>query len=70
MGSPGKLLSTSCELIYRLSRSSRRKEDTLQGAHKAIQQEVNRLLEVRFTRPVDYPSWLVISILVEKSDGS
>jgi hypothetical protein len=36
---------------------------------KAIQQEVNRLLEAEFIRPVDYPSWLVNLVLVEKSDG-
>jgi hypothetical protein len=28
--------------------------------------EVNKLLEARFTRPVDYPSWLANPILVEK----
>jgi hypothetical protein len=35
-----------------------------------IQQEVNKLLEVEFIRPVDYPSWLTNPVLVEKFDGS
>jgi hypothetical protein len=29
--------------------------------------EVNKLLEVGFIRPVDYPSWLANPILVEKT---
>jgi hypothetical protein len=32
--------------------------------------EVNKLLEAWFIRPVDYPSWLANSVLVEKSDVS
>jgi hypothetical protein len=32
--------------------------------------EVNKLLEVGFIRPVDYPSWLANPILVEKHDKS
>jgi hypothetical protein len=32
--------------------------------------EVNKLLEVGFIRPVDYPSWLANPVLVEKPDGS
>jgi hypothetical protein len=38
--------------------------------HVAIRQEVNRLLEVGFIRLVDYTSWLVNSVHVEKSNGS
>jgi hypothetical protein len=37
---------------------------------ETIRLEVNKLLEVGFIRPVDYPSWLANPILVEKSDGS
>jgi hypothetical protein len=37
---------------------------------ETIQLEVNRLLEARFIRPVDYPSWLGNPIMVEKSDRS
>jgi hypothetical protein len=37
---------------------------------KTIKQEVNKLLEVRFIMPVDYPNWLANLVLVEKSDGS
>jgi hypothetical protein len=37
---------------------------------EAIQLEVNKLLEVGFIRPVDYPSWLANPVLVEKPDGS
>jgi hypothetical protein len=37
---------------------------------KIIRQEVNKLLEDGFIRPVDYPSWLANPVLVEKSDGS
>jgi hypothetical protein len=32
--------------------------------------EVNKLLEVGFIRPVDYPSWLANPILVKKRDKS
>jgi hypothetical protein len=37
---------------------------------ETIQQEVNRLLESGFIRPVDYLSWLANPVLVEKPDGS
>jgi hypothetical protein len=37
---------------------------------KSIWQEVNRLLEAGFIRPVDYPDWLANPILVEKSNDS
>jgi hypothetical protein len=37
---------------------------------ETIRQEVNKLLEVRFIRPVDYPSCLANSVLVEKPRGS
>jgi hypothetical protein len=33
--------------------------------HKTILQEVNKLLEAGFIRPVDYLGWLAIPILVE-----
>jgi hypothetical protein len=32
--------------------------------------EVNKLLEARFIKSVDYPSWLANPILVEKPDKS
>jgi hypothetical protein len=35
-----------------------------------IRLEVNKLLEVGFIRPVDYPSRLANLVLVEKPDGS
>jgi hypothetical protein len=38
--------------------------------HEAIRLEVNKLLEARFIRPVDYPSWLANPVLVEKLDKS
>jgi hypothetical protein len=37
---------------------------------ETIRQEVNKLLDVGFIRPVDYPSWLANPVLVEKLDGS
>jgi hypothetical protein len=37
---------------------------------ETIRLEVKRLLEAGFVRPVDYPSWLVNPILVEKLDVS
>jgi hypothetical protein len=37
---------------------------------EAIRLEVNKLFEVRFIRPVDYPIWLANPVLVEKPDGS
>jgi hypothetical protein len=41
-----------------------------QERHETIRVEVNKLLEARFIRPVDYPRWLANLILVEKPDGS
>jgi hypothetical protein len=38
--------------------------------YEAICSEVTRLLQARFIREVDYPSWLVNHVLVKKSDGS
>jgi hypothetical protein len=35
-----------------------------------IRLEVNKLLEGRFIRPVDYPNWLANPVLVEKFDKS
>jgi hypothetical protein len=37
---------------------------------ETIHQEVNKLLEAGFIRPVNYSNWLVNHVLVEKSDGS
>jgi hypothetical protein len=37
---------------------------------ETIRIEVNKLLEVGFIRPVDYPSWLVNPVPIEKPDGS
>jgi hypothetical protein len=37
---------------------------------ETIRQEVNKLLEARFIRLVDYPNWLANPILIEKPDGS
>jgi hypothetical protein len=39
-------------------------------SHETIRLEVNRLLEFRFIRPVDYPSWLVNPVLIEKPNES
>jgi hypothetical protein len=37
---------------------------------ETIRQEVNKLLDTGFIRPVDYPNWLANHVLVEKPDGS
>jgi hypothetical protein len=37
---------------------------------ETIRLEVNKLLEVEFIRPIDYPSWLANPVLVEKPNGS
>jgi hypothetical protein len=37
---------------------------------ETIRVEVNKLLEARFIRLVDYPSWLANPVLIEKPDGS
>jgi hypothetical protein len=36
---------------------------------ETIRVKVNKLLEVRSIRPVDYSSWLANPVLVEKPDG-
>jgi hypothetical protein len=38
--------------------------------HTTIRQEVNKLLEDKFIRSVDYLSWLANPIIVEKLDNS
>jgi hypothetical protein len=38
--------------------------------HETIRQEVNKLLEVGFIMPIDYPSWLANPVLIENADGS
>jgi hypothetical protein len=38
--------------------------------HETIRLEVNMLLEAGFISPIDYPSWLVNPVLVEKTDES
>jgi hypothetical protein len=38
--------------------------------YEIIRVEVNKLLEVGFIKPVDYPIWLANPVLVEKPDGS
>jgi hypothetical protein len=38
--------------------------------HETIWEEVNKLLEAGFIRPVDYPTWLAHPVLVEKPDDS
>jgi hypothetical protein len=38
--------------------------------HEIIRQELNKLFEAGFIRSIDYLSWLVNSVLVEKPDGS
>jgi hypothetical protein len=37
---------------------------------ETIRLEINRLLEAEFIGPVDYPSWLANSVLIEKPNGS
>jgi hypothetical protein len=37
---------------------------------ETFQQEVNKLLEAGFIRPIDYPSWLANPVLIEKPNGS
>jgi hypothetical protein len=37
---------------------------------ETIQQEVNKLLEAEFIKPVDYLSWLANPVLIEKPNGS
>jgi hypothetical protein len=37
---------------------------------EAIRLEVHKLLEARFIRPVDYPSWLANPVLVEMTEKS
>jgi hypothetical protein len=38
--------------------------------HETIRVEVNKLLEVGFIRPIDYPTWLANPVLIEKPDES
>jgi hypothetical protein len=52
-----------------MSRSSKKKEDTHQRGARPSGKK-SKLLEARFIRPVDYPSWLANPVLVENPDGS
>jgi hypothetical protein len=56
-------------MTQRTNRSSKKRRYTPKRL-ETIWQEVNKLLEAGFIRPIDYPSWLANLILVEKSDGS
>jgi hypothetical protein len=53
---------------YKLIKQKERRYTT--EKRETIWQEVNKLLEVRFIRLVDYPSWLANHVLVEKPYGS
>jgi hypothetical protein len=56
------------DLVFKLIKQKERRY-TLER-RETTRQEVNKLLEVGFIRPVDYSNWLANPILVEKSDGS
>jgi hypothetical protein len=57
-------------LTHRTNRSSKKERRYTLEWHETIRQEVNKLLEAKFIRPVDYPSWPANPVLVEKPDGS
>jgi hypothetical protein len=56
-------------LTDHINRLSKKKRYTPER-RESIRQEVNKLLEARFTRLVDYRSWLGNPILAEKPDSS
>jgi hypothetical protein len=54
--------------VYKPIKQKKRRH-TLES-RETIRQEVNKLLEAGFIRPVDYLSWLANPVLVEKPDES
>jgi hypothetical protein len=56
------------DLSYKLVKQKERRYTP--ERRETIRQEVNKLVEVGFIMPVDYPSWLANPVLIEKPDGS
>jgi hypothetical protein len=56
------------DLSYKLVKQKERRYTP--ESRETIRQEVNKLVEVGFIMPVDYPSWLANPVLIEKPDGS
>jgi hypothetical protein len=68
MSSPEIVHKLGIDLLYKPVKQKERRYTP--ERREIIRQEVNKLLEARFIRPVDYPSWLANPILIEKPDDS
>ena len=65
--SVGRLSSTQCPSIIKTYPKKVRRFHP--DRHKIIQNDVEKLLAVRFIREVDYPEWLANVVVVPKKEG-
>jgi hypothetical protein len=70
LGIPGEVIEHKLSINPSYKSSKKKERIYTPERRETIQQEVNKLLEAGFIRPVDYPSWLANPVHVEKPDGS
>jgi hypothetical protein len=70
LGIPREVIEYKLEIDQSIKPIKQKERRYIPERCEAIRQEVNRLLETGFTKPVDYPNWLANLVLVKKSDGS
>jgi hypothetical protein len=69
-GIPGEVIEHKLGVIPLNKPIKQKERRSTPERRETCWQEVNKLLEVGFIRPVDYPRWLANPILVENRDGS
>jgi hypothetical protein len=69
-GIPREVIEHKLEIDPAFKSIKQKKRRYTPDRRDAIRLEVNKLLEARFIRSVDYPIWLANRVLVEKPDGS
>jgi hypothetical protein len=69
-GIPGEVIEHKLDIDPAFKPIKQKKRRYTPERCETIRLEVNKLLEVWFIRPVDYPSWLANLVLVEKTDRS
>jgi hypothetical protein len=69
-GIPREVIEHKLEIDTAFKLIKQKERRYISERRETIQLEVNKLLEVGFIRPVNYPSWLANPVLVEKPDKS
>jgi hypothetical protein len=67
---PGEVIEHKLDIDLAYTPIKQKERRYTLESRETIRQEVNKLLEAGFIRPVDYPSWLANPVLVGKPDGS